>query len=655
MSSSQNVWGWFEQATNQAKEIAAQAQVQAQLAAAELSKQASELHRTYNSEMVSGILASEGKQERSPVEEDKQPRKDVRVEDIDFTYVTENLAGMGFPFSPEKRKSKRGNDIRDVSGYLQAKHNGHFMIWNISEDAYDYSYFADQVLEYKFPGHPAPPLGLMFKMCTSMESWLDADERNIAIVHCLTGKGRTAVVLACVLTWIGEFSSPMEALNYVAIRRNSNVDALTIPSQRRYIQYFSNVLDGVRPRAEPLLLRRVIMNGIPGYGQSDVDSDADTTGCSPYLQLFKNGRIIANAVMADSNTSSSCNRSDDGSQWVRCAAGSVSFQVDCMVQGDLLLRCRHHDKATGARVSMFRTAFHTGYVPSGVLRLTKAQLDGPNCDDRYSDEFFIDLIFAPVEKTGMATAPTAASSDNAENMTASATDSGVIMDPALTDKFEQMLHRDARFWESVGARKARAKRRRSRKFVSENKEKFSIFDDSGRSPGASASFRGSGNELSDDDDEVSFSRKPAVVAGGGAIGGISDEELIKQLAEAEADEDSSSWRDVAGEEESSDFAVSDSDKRSTSMSATASGGAVGNDDMPAASSSAKKELDALEELERELGLDLGSTSTGVVASSTAVGSRALAEEGTAPEVKSDGGGVEDLDDLEAFLESLNAK
>lgn len=32
---------------------------------------------------------------------------------------------------------------------------------------------------------------------------------------------------------------------------------------------------------------------------------------------------------------------------------------------------------------MFRAAFHTGYVPSGVLRLTKQQLDGACADDRF--------------------------------------------------------------------------------------------------------------------------------------------------------------------------------------------------------------------------------------------------------------------------------
>ena len=61
-----------------------------------------------------------------------------------------------------------------------------------------------QVLDFRFPGHPAPPLGMLFKICTSIESWICADDKNIAAVHCLTGRGRTSTVLACYLAWVGE-------------------------------------------------------------------------------------------------------------------------------------------------------------------------------------------------------------------------------------------------------------------------------------------------------------------------------------------------------------------------------------------------------------------------------------------------------------------
>lgn len=45
---------------------------------------------------------------------------------------------------------------------------------------------------------------MLFKMCTSIESWLLADPKNVAAVHCLTGRGRTSTVLACYLAWVGE-------------------------------------------------------------------------------------------------------------------------------------------------------------------------------------------------------------------------------------------------------------------------------------------------------------------------------------------------------------------------------------------------------------------------------------------------------------------
>jgi hypothetical protein len=544
------------------------------------------------------------------------------------------------------------------------------------------------VLEYKFPGHPAPPLGLMFKICSSIESWLDADQRNIAIVHCLTGKGRTAVVLACALTWIGEFNSPMEALTYIAERKSSSIDILTIPSQRRYIQYFSNVLDGVRPRGEPLLLRRIIMNGIPRYGDSTSDpshtSAVSAAGCCPYIQLFKNGKILANGLIASSPSSTSGGNKGAGTpgtvpsetttiRWLNCSEGSVSFQIDCIVQGDLLLRCRHHDPSTGARVSMFRAAFHTGYVPSGVLRLTKAQLDGPNHDDRYGPDFFIDLIFAPVDKSDQNVSSDGLSASSASSSSSASmlmNDLGTkITDQTLTDKFEQMFHRDIRFWETISVRKLKTKRRTSRKFHLEVSEKFSILDEALHQPNNSK--RSNDLEL-EDGIEVHFTSQGSFevdgVSGGtgGGVSELSDDELIKQLTEAadNVDLDYSSEKDkkktarIASvnkeieeqaaaapialapvtietkgegeEEEEEDFlAMLPKPKEAKPISMLSS---------PPIVSSARAELQALEDLEKELGLDL-SSSTSPPAQSNGTTSHSRVDD--------------NLDDLEDFLESLN--
>lgn len=65
------------------------------------------------------------------------------------------------------------------------------------------------------------------------------------------------------------------------------------------------------------------------------------------------------------------------------------------------VRCRHLSP-NGRRVSMFRAAFHTGYVPCGVLRLTKQQLDGACADDRFHQVLFLfvcGVVDSPVDST----------------------------------------------------------------------------------------------------------------------------------------------------------------------------------------------------------------------------------------------------------------
>jgi hypothetical protein len=141
-SSSRNVWGWFEQASNQAKELVTQAQV----VATELSKQALEMKENYDSEVQKSILLN---LENSSKQKQRGiillPRESAKLEDIDFIYMTENIIGMGFPHDPRKEMHIKGNRIDDVAGYLKAHHNGRFMIWNISEESYDYCLFSDQV------------------------------------------------------------------------------------------------------------------------------------------------------------------------------------------------------------------------------------------------------------------------------------------------------------------------------------------------------------------------------------------------------------------------------------------------------------------------------------------------------------------------------
>ncbi|CAI5727818.1 unnamed protein product [Peronospora effusa] len=388
---------------------------------------------------------------------------DVNLELLNFSYITENIVAMGFPNMNlgTNRTLLRDNPIDLVAMYLNGKHSGHYMIWNLSEETYDCTYFDNQVLEFNFPGHPAPPLGLVFKICSSIENWLQADDKNLAAIHCLTGKGRTGTVIACYLAWVGQFSNAMESLEYVAEQRQTSVEKLTIPSQRRYIQYFNNVMEGVKPRSSPLLLRRIIINTIPVFGERRVLEQAKDTstddgsetveGCCPYLQIFKGGKLVFTTTWSDMEDG-------QGIQWASTGDGSVSFNVNCMLQGDILIRCRHLTDA-GERISMFRGAFHTGYIPQGILRLTKAQLDGACSDSRFDQDFFVDLIFADVDAEGKsATADT----DVGEFVTPKS--EGVSLNEEDRQAYEDMLHRDEAFWQDIEDRKTRLQKLREEQF-----------------------------------------------------------------------------------------------------------------------------------------------------------------------------------------------
>ena len=83
------------------------------------------------------------------------------------------------------------------------------------------------------------------------------------------------LVCACVMTWMGWSSSPMEALALCLSRRNLP-ESVMCPSQMRYLQYFDNLLQNVRPSADALQLTSVTVAHLP---------DVENGACSPFLEV----------------------------------------------------------------------------------------------------------------------------------------------------------------------------------------------------------------------------------------------------------------------------------------------------------------------------------------------------------------------------------
>jgi hypothetical protein len=185
--------------------------------------------------------------------------------------------------------------------------------------------------------------------------------------------------------------SVQQALLHVTGKMGLSPD-LIIPTQQRYLDYLSTMLAGKKPNSKPVLLERVLMNGIPKMG----DGNGSNEACRPYLQIFKDARLIYTSTGRDTANSSEL-------RWYTGADSCVLFPVGLELEGDILVRVRHLS-ADNKRVSMLRFGFHTGFINTpGNTRFLKSQLDGAYTDPRFPSSFFIDLVFRPAEEPDPAT------------------------------------------------------------------------------------------------------------------------------------------------------------------------------------------------------------------------------------------------------------
>lgn len=382
----------------------------------------------------------------------------VALKDAHVVYLTDRLISLSHPALPSNNNSQITGErkLAAVGHMLQQRHPGQYLVWNISEVPYDTRIFDENVLTFTFPGSPSPPLGLMVKILISMEAWLQADKKNVAVVHCLTGKGRSSLVLAAFLCWMGQagFGNMNAALQYISQCKKLTPEDLTIPSQRRYAQYIQNLLDGVKPSSAPLRLKRVVLSSAPRVTMGaprtdDKNNDEDLMGCAPYVQVFHAGKLLHTAPCVlhfaqDENDLPFCQVAD----------GALSFPVeDVVASGDVLIRARHVSADGKQRLSLFRAAVHTGYAVSSstkVLRLKKSELDGA-CNDttgRYPNDFFVDLIWENVDAAELAAMKKDQEEDSSENGREQKKG-----EENVASSYETTLHRKSRFWDILEERK----------------------------------------------------------------------------------------------------------------------------------------------------------------------------------------------------------
>ena len=173
----------------------------------------------------------------------KKRRLQTEYYDLDMSYITERVIGMGFPATGCETIYR--NTLEDIKNFLDKYHKD-YKIYNLcieKDRIYPKTYFENtSVGLFPFNDHSPCPCKLILDFCIDISLYLTSHPDGVAAIHCKAGKGRTGVMIVCYLIFSGLCKNSDEALIHYANQRTLNKKGVTIPSQIRYIKYFETFL-----------------------------------------------------------------------------------------------------------------------------------------------------------------------------------------------------------------------------------------------------------------------------------------------------------------------------------------------------------------------------------------------------------------------------
>jgi phosphatidylinositol-3,4,5-trisphosphate 3-phosphatase/dual-specificity protein phosphatase PTEN len=290
----------------------------------------------------------------------KKLRFDYEGFNLDLSYITENIIAMGFP--ADNFQSIFRNGRTEVLTFFQKRHPGHYKVYNLcAEKTYRNETFFSQAY-FPFKDHEAPPINLMLQFCKDVHEYLMQNQENVVAIHCKAGKGRTGTMICCYLLYINLFSNPEDALRFYGHMRTLNGKGVTIPSQIRYVYYFSHILKNNLsfPLVSPILLiNKIKLITVPRFSLGSKST--------PYFKIF--------------NDNSEYNFKKHNELQTYKNEAFIEFKINNFsVGGDVQII--FYNKNTIGKDKMFSLWFNTYFAQSdGVLIFKKSMLDKA-CKDK---------------------------------------------------------------------------------------------------------------------------------------------------------------------------------------------------------------------------------------------------------------------------------
>eukprot|EP00754_Rhynchopus_humris_P004156 Rhum_TRINITY_DN12131_c1_g1::Rhum_TRINITY_DN12131_c1_g1_i1::g.49649::m.49649/K01110/PTEN; phosphatidylinositol-3,4,5-trisphosphate 3-phosphatase and dual-specificity protein phosphatase PTEN len=307
--------------------------------------------------------------------------------DLDLTYITPRVIAMGFPSHGAEGLYR--NPVDEVERFFNTKYGGRYRIYNLcSERDYDSeSRFAGAWKCFPFDDHNAPaPIRILCDFIEDVKEFLAKSDQNVVAVHCKAGKGRTGVVLAAYLMATDVlYRDPQAAMTRFASLRTSDGKGVTIPSQQRYVRYWSTVLEkygGTPPPSPPIKIDGITLKG-------------GSKGWDLYVVVEEGPERMRGSASQVFDS-----RPKFGFKTAVAGNGSFSFDLspyELVVRGDVRFIFKA-SRRVGSDDHLFHIWLHTCFTADGLHTFPKMQLDRASKDEKhekFKSELTVTITTAP--------------------------------------------------------------------------------------------------------------------------------------------------------------------------------------------------------------------------------------------------------------------
>ena len=313
--------------------------------------------------------------------------------DLDLTYVTPRIIAMGIP-SVDYQKVYR-NRIEDVERFLETRHSTNYKVYNLCSEmrnTYAMTRFGGRFERFPFDDHSPPPLGLLYYFCESAHRWLSQSKENVIAVHCKAGKGRTGTCISAYFLYARLYRTPSEAMGAYGSARTKNRKGVTIPSQRRFVEYFGHCCE----RRHVVDLDSVYTTH--RFRDEDLGGRGWGAPCEQLLDQAWNARWRQQATDCPAPPRRALIlkgvRSTVGFLDVYCG-GCIYNNLGGRLAKPVPLTEEVHVSIKGKKKG-YGFWFHCSFVEGSILRITKLQMDKAWKDKAFPDDAVIELVFETI-------------------------------------------------------------------------------------------------------------------------------------------------------------------------------------------------------------------------------------------------------------------